>query len=90
MQPEDQLPPPEKVRVLQAVLDRQSQYMLWLVELENGDRYPMEWRRSDIKVSFKLKHDPTDEEIDTFLCNKMIGREINLIIIRDKDENVPN
>jgi hypothetical protein len=82
----EQLPDPEEVTVLDAVYDWHKQLMVWGVELQNGDRYPMIWKRSEIREAFQQKYEPPEAHI-VELCERMLGKKINIIVIRDKHGN---
>ena len=79
---------PQKVRIIEATFEPSTDTVLWVVELKNGDRYPMPWARKDSSKVLGINAEIPPLLLEEF-NKKMLGKEINLIIKPPKDVAPP-
>jgi hypothetical protein len=75
----------QRVKILDTKYTKKSNLVEWLVELENKDQLVLALPGDDIGPSIGIKGHMTTEQIKE-LCEKIKGKEVNLIIEGDQKE----
>ncbi len=70
---------PQKVKILEASFDPSTDMVVWVLELPNGDNYPMAWARTESEKVLNVKGNIPPAMLQEFNL-RMIGKELNLII----------
>lgn len=75
---------PEKVIIISASVNEETQQVLWLVERPNGDHYPLQWPVDQFGHAMGLNAVFPAKQIAAE-CEKMLGKTINLIFKDQED-----
>lgn len=71
----------QTVEIIESYYNGDDDKIIWTVELQNGDRYPLIWSREEFKnaLSIKSEAEIPPEILESSLKN-FVGKKINLLI----------